>query len=52
MIAARIVQLNGAPDFNPVGLTWRSRSEFKPGATLVELIREDLIAERIARSLE
>jgi bacterioferritin len=48
LIAARIVQLNGAPDFNPDGLTGRSRSEFKPGATLIEMIKEDLIAERIA----
>jgi bacterioferritin len=47
-IATRIVQLNGAPDFNPEGLILRSRSEFKLGSTLVEMIREDLIAERIA----
>lgn len=48
LIATRIVQLNGAPDFNPAGLTSRSRSEFKPGVTLIEMIREDLVAERIA----
>jgi bacterioferritin len=47
-IAKRIVQLNGAPDFNPEGLSFRSRSEFKLGSTLVEMIKEDLIAERIA----
>src|ERR1700737_4878893 len=47
-IAARIVQLNGAPDFNPEGLSSRSRSEFSTGATLIEMIKEDLIAERIA----
>ena len=47
-IAARIVQLNGAPDFNPEGLSSRSRSEFNTGATLTEMIKEDLIAERIA----
>jgi bacterioferritin len=47
-VAARIVQLNGEPDFNPEGLTSRSRSEFKPGSTLTEMIKEDLIAERIA----
>jgi bacterioferritin len=47
-VAARIVQLNGAPDFNPDGLTSRSRSEYKPAVTLVEMIKEDLIAERIA----
>jgi len=48
MVAARIVQLNGAPDFNPTGLTSRSRSEYKEQATLTEMIREDLVAERIA----
>jgi bacterioferritin len=48
MVAARIVQLNGAPDFNPAALTTRSRSEYKEPATLTEMIREDLIAERIA----
>jgi bacterioferritin len=48
LVAARIVQLNGSPDFNPDGLTSRSRSEYKPASTLVEMIREDLIAERIA----
>jgi bacterioferritin len=50
-IAARIVQLNGAPDFNPEGLITRSLSEFKTGATLTEMIKEDLIAERIAVEL-
>jgi len=48
MVAARIVQLNGAPDFNPAALTSRSRSEYKQPGTLTEMIREDLIAERIA----
>ena len=48
LVATRIVQLNGSPDFNPDGLTSRSRSEYKPASTLVEMIREDLIAERIA----
>lgn len=48
MVAARIVQLNGAPDFNPNGLTTRSRTEYSEPATLTEMIREDLIAERIA----
>ncbi len=47
-IATRIVQLNGAPDFNPEGLSIRSRSEFKLGLTLAGMIKEDLIAERIA----
>jgi bacterioferritin len=47
-VATRIVQLNGAPNFNPEGLSSRSRSEFSTGATLIEMIKEDLIAERIA----
>jgi bacterioferritin len=48
MVAARIVQLNAAPDFNPGGLTSRSRTEYREPATLTEMIREDLVAERIA----
>jgi bacterioferritin len=47
-IAVRIVQLGGAPDLNPDTLTKRSHSEYTEGTTLVEMIREDLIAERIA----
>lgn len=47
-VATRIVQLNGAPDFAPEGLTSRSRSEFATGRNLREMIKEDLIAERIA----
>ncbi len=47
-IAARIVQLGGAPDFNPDGLTSRSHAEYVEGETLVDMIKEDLVAERIA----
>ncbi|CAK0758000.1 bacterioferritin [Gammaproteobacteria bacterium] len=47
-IAARIVQLKGAPDFNPEGLTTRSHAEYVEGDTLLDMIREDLVAERIA----
>ena len=47
-IAARIAQLRGEPDFNPEGLTTRSHSEYKEGDSLVSMVREDLIAERIA----
>ena len=47
-IAARIVQLRGSPNFNPEGLTIRSHAEYVEGNTLVEMIREDLVAERIA----
>jgi bacterioferritin len=48
LLAKRIVELNGAPDFNPAGLAQRSRSEFSQPRSLVEMIRDDLIAERIA----
>lgn len=48
LIAARIVQLGGAPDFSPEGLQSRSHAEYVEGETLVEMIKEDLIAERIA----
>ena len=47
-IANRIVQLGGEPDFNPTGLAQRSHSEYAPGTTLRDMIKEDLIAERIA----
>ena len=47
-IAERIVQLGGAPDLNPAGLLSRSTAEYQEGGSLIEMIREDLIAERIA----
>jgi bacterioferritin len=47
-IAERIVQLDGAPDLNPAGLLTRSHAEYVEGESLVDMIREDLIAERIA----
>jgi bacterioferritin len=47
-IAARIVQLNGEPNLNPEGLTSRSHAEYVEGENLVDMIREDLVAERIA----
>lgn len=47
-IAERIVQLEGEPNFNPDGLLMRSHSEYVEGGSLVEMIREDLVAERIA----
>ena len=47
-IAERIVQLGGEPDFDPDTLTRRSHAEYVAGETLEEMIREDLIAERIA----
>jgi len=48
MIAARIIQLNGEPNFNPEGLALRSHAEYVEGKNLVDMIREDLVAERIA----
>lgn len=47
-IAARIVQLGGAPDFAPEGLASRSHAEYVEGDSLVSMIKEDLVAERIA----
>ena len=47
-IAGRITQLDGEPDFSPEGLAMRSHSEYKEGRSLVDMIREDLVAERIA----
>ncbi len=47
-IAARITQLQGAPNFDPEGITTRSHAEYVEGGTLVEMIEEDLVAERIA----
>jgi bacterioferritin len=47
-IAERIVQLGGAPDLNPDGLSARSHSEYVEGESLEEMIKEDLVAERIA----
>lgn len=47
-IAKRIVQLKGEPNFNPEGLLSRSHAEYVEGNTLVEMIKEDLVAERIA----
>jgi bacterioferritin len=42
------VQLGGEPDLNPDTLTRRSHSEYKPGTSLVDMLREDLVAERVA----
>ncbi len=47
-LAERIMQLGGEPDFNPESLTARSHAEYVEGATLKEMITEDLVAERIA----
>jgi bacterioferritin len=48
MIAARITQLRGEPDFNPDTLSGRSHSQYDSSGELKEMIREDLVAERVA----
>lgn len=47
-IGQRIVQLGGAPNLNPDGLLSRSHAEYVEGDTLLDMIKEDLVAERIA----
>ncbi len=47
-IAGRIVQLNGEPNFSPEGLLSRSHAEYVEGDDLIDMIKEDLVAERIA----
>jgi bacterioferritin len=47
-IAARIVQLQGEPNFSPEGLSARSHAEYVEGKSLLDMIREDLVAERVA----
>ena len=47
-LAARITQLQGQPNFDPDGLTSRSHSEYVEGDSLVDMLREDLVAERVA----
>lgn len=48
MLARRITQLEGEPNFNPDGLLTRSHSDYVEGSDLVDMIKEDLVAERIA----
>jgi bacterioferritin len=48
LISERIVQLGGAPNLSPDGLLSRSHSEYVEGTDLVDMIKEDLVAERIA----
>ncbi|HLI96755.1 MAG TPA: ferritin-like domain-containing protein [Candidatus Baltobacteraceae bacterium] len=47
-IAERITQLGGEPDFDPDGLSARSHSEYREGDSMVEMIKENLVAERVA----
>ena len=48
LVAERITQLGGEPDLNPEGLAVRARSEYREGDSLASMVREDLVAERIA----
>lgn len=48
LLARRIVQIGGEPNFSPEGLLTRSHSEYVEGVTLIGMIEEDLIAERVA----
>jgi bacterioferritin len=48
MLARRIVQLGGEPDFSPDGLASRSHADYVEGSNLKEMIQENLVAERIA----
>ena len=47
-VAQRITQLGGVPNFNPEGLATRAHAEYAEGESLSDMIREDLVAERIA----
>ena len=47
-LAERIKQLGGKPEMNPAVLTGKAHSEYKEGSSLADMIREDLVAERIA----
>jgi len=48
LVAERIVQLGGEPDFSPEGLATRSHSEYDASTGLLQMVREDLVAERVA----
>lgn len=48
LLAERINQLGGKPNMNPEGLLYRAASEYVEGGNLVEMIKENLVAERIA----
>jgi bacterioferritin len=48
LVAQRIVQLNGEPDFSPEGLATRSHSEYDASSELLDMVKEDLVAERVA----
>ena len=48
LIAERIVQLNGEPDFSPESLATRAHSEYDASSNLLDMVKEDLVAERVA----
>ncbi|MEX3958652.1 bacterioferritin [Trinickia symbiotica] len=48
LLAERIVQLGGEPNFSPDGLLTRSHAEYVEGTSLADMIKEDLVAERVA----
>ncbi|HEY4341293.1 MAG TPA: ferritin-like domain-containing protein [Steroidobacteraceae bacterium] len=48
LIAARIVQMGGEPDYSPTTLAQRSDADYVPASTVVDMIRENLLAEHIA----
>ncbi len=47
-LAERIIQLRGEPNFSPDGLSTRSHAEYVEGVSLKDMIKEDLVAERVA----
>lgn len=47
-IAERIVQLGGEPDFNPDSLSARSHADYDTSSDLKDMVRANLVAERIA----
>jgi len=47
-LAIRIVQLQGAPNFDPAGLTERSHAQYDASPDIASMLREDLVAERVA----
>jgi bacterioferritin len=48
LICERITQLQGEPNLDPAGMLTRSHSEYREGRSLIDMIREDLVAERVA----
>lgn len=48
LLAARIAELNGRPDFNPATLLSRSHTEYSEGQSLLQMIHEDLVGERVS----